>query len=190
MCVFSFLKAMANSGLGRFQWPGRDCDSSICERCFGGLHSLQTAFFTWSVRRWRRWRWRPPRQIYHLLGLSLPPSPPSSILRSLALVCLIFFHYITNADQKKGKRRNNSTHTNTHSHTQTVDTTRASCWLEHKAPLRTAHHSLLFPSFFDEPQFAVFFLFSFFQSICYQTSLGMQQSLVGGPAFLAISRMI
>lgn len=35
-----------------------------------------------------------------------------------------------------------------------------------------------------------FFVVLFFQSICYQTSLGMQQSLVREPAFLAISRMI
>lgn len=74
------------------------------------------SLFTWSVRRWRR----PPRQIYHLLDLSLPPSPPSSRLRSLALVCLIFFHFITNADQKKkGERRNNDAHTYTHTHRQT-----------------------------------------------------------------------
>lgn len=37
-------------------------------------------------------------------SLALPPSPPSSRLRSLALVCLIFFHFITNADQQKKER--------------------------------------------------------------------------------------
>lgn len=110
---------------------------------------------TWSVRRWRWRRRRPPRQIHHLLDLSLPPSPPSSRLRSLALVCLIFFHIITNADQKKkGERRNNNAHTQTHR--PWVYTTRASCWFEHRAPLRTARHSFLF--FFLTP---VCFLFSF-----------------------------
>ena len=56
------------------------------------------------------------------------------------------------------------------------------CWLEQRAQLRQVI-TLFFSPF-------PFFLFFFLQSICYQRSLGMQQSLVRGPAFFPISRMI
>lgn len=113
--------------------PGHDCDSSICERCFGGLCSFQTGFYINCVAEAS-----PNLPSVGSLSPSLPP-PSSSHLFSLPFLLSVvsFFplYSITNTTQK------------THSHSHTVYKTRAFCWLEQRAQLR---------------QVVTFFYFSFF----------------------------
>lgn len=117
--------------------------------------------------------------------ISLFPALSSFLPSLLPCSCLSdFFSTLLQMQIKKKKKKTKKSNNNTRSHSQTVYTTRAFCWLEQRALLRTTRQ---FAFFFFPPARLFFF---FFQSICYQTSLGMQQSLVRGPAFLAISRMI
>lgn len=144
--------------------PGHDCDSSICERCFGGLCSFQTGFYINCMAE-------ASPNLPSVGSLSPSLSPPLLPIFSPSLFsCLSFLFFplysITNTTQK------------THSHSHTVYKTRAFCWLEQRAQLRQV------------VTFFLFFLFFFLPSICYQRSLGILQSLVRGPAFFAISRMI
>lgn len=108
------------------QWPTSDaarlCGQAVIVWLLNMWEMLQgsslspDSLFTWSVRRWRWRRRRPPRQIHHLLDLSLPLSPPSSRLRSLARCLSDFFPLYYECRSKKkggGGRRNNNAHTQT-----------------------------------------------------------------------------
>lgn len=168
---------------------------SILERCFRGLRSIQAAFFTQNERQW--W-WRRRRGgllaktticwvfLFSLLLSFLLHSP-------LSRSCLSdFFHCIANADKKKPTKGGTIARTRTHTHTRFFGFHNKSFLLDRTQGSVKDGSSLASSSFFfwRTPVCWLFSFLFFFPSICYQTSLGMQQSLDGGPAFLAISRMI
>lgn len=144
-CFFSPKQRPTLDVRGPFLRPGRDCDSSICERCFRGPRSLQTAFLH-EVCGDGGGLLAKSTICWISLSSSLSSFLPSTLPRS----CLSDFFplYYKCRSKKKRERGGTIKHTHIHTHTEThrpsVYTTRASCWLEHRAPLRTARHSLLF----------------------------------------------